>query len=289
MKVLPFLIPKSTTQSIHLQVDKQPYLYDYLHQHAEIQISLILKGEGQLIIGEYLGRFGPGDIYIIGSNIPHVFKNDPEYYQGNPALSAHAVSVYFTWKTFGDVFWNLPELRPIGDKQLMLSHGLKIKAVHQDQLQHMILNLWQEEGLHRLFKLMQLLETILDQSRFSYLTKPDEVMLSQSQGVRLNSIYQFTMANYPRQISLEEVAQIAFLSVTSFCRYFKKSTRKSYFEFLNEVRIGHACRLLLKQKDQPVYQIAYAVGFKNIANFNRQFKKIIGSTPSGYRKKIEGA
>lgn len=285
MKALPFLIPKSSNQSIHLQVDKQPYLYDYLHQHPEIQISLILEGEGQLIAGDYLGRFGPGNIYIIGSNIPHVFKNDTEYYQTDSKRFAHAHSVYFNWHTFGEEFWTLPELKALADKQILLDQCLQIDHQVNAQVPKMILDLWEVSGLDRLFKLFKLLETIIEMPHFTYLTKSSGKILNQLQGERLNNVYRFTMANYHRPISLDEVAQIAFLTVSSFCRYFKKSTRKSYFEFLNEIRIGHACRLLQKEEERPVYQIAYEVGYKNIANFNRQFKRIMGFTPSEYKTK----
>lgn len=283
MKPLPFLIPKFSHQSIHLQVDEQPYLYDYLHQHPEIQISLILKGEGQLIAGGYLSRFKAGDIYVIGSNVPHVFKNDPEYYQRNSGLFAHALSIYFNWDTFGAVFWNLPEMKQLYEKRLLLDRCLKVEAPFHSKVQEMILRMWEVVGPGRLFQLFQILEFLFSMTPLHYLTTPIEIKLNQQQGERLNKIYHFTMENYQRPIQLKEVADISYLTVPSFCRYFKKSTRKSYFEFLNEVRVGHACRLLIKDKDQPIYHIAYSVGFKNLANFNRQFKKIMGLRPSDYR------
>ena len=286
MKPLPFLIPKSTQQSIHLQEDRQPYLYDYLHQHREIQISLILKGEGQLIAGEYLGRFGPGDIYVIGSNVPHVFKNDQEYYRADSNKYAHMVSVYFIWDTFGTTFLNLPEMKPIFDHRLILDRGLKINGIAQQQLTDSIHQLWTLDGPDRLFQLFKLLQGIHNLKPYHFLTQGTTLQLSPSQGERLDVIYRFTIDHYQRSITLEEVAQQVFLSVTSFCRYFKKSTRKTYFEFLSEVRVGQACRLLQKEKEQPIYSIAYEVGFNNIANFNRQFKRIMGLTPTAYRESL---
>ena len=106
---------------------------------------------------------------------------------------------------------------------------------------------------------------------------------NESNIIRLNKVHEFTLSNYKREITLQEVAELSHLSVTSFCRYFKMMTRKTYSDFLNEIRISHACRLLIEDK-MTIEVICFECGFQNISNFFRHFKKITGMTPLVYKR-----
>src|SRR6478735_12660616 len=109
MKILPFKIPKTNQESFRLQEDDQPHFYDHLHQHPETQLTLILSSEGKVIAGDYIGTFKPGDVFLIGPNLPHVFRNDAKYYQASD-LNAHSITIFFEWQSFGDKFLSMPEL-----------------------------------------------------------------------------------------------------------------------------------------------------------------------------------
>ena len=107
----------------------------------------------------------------------------------------------------------------------------------------------------------------------------------QSENDRINAIYDYSIANFKRKISMEEMAAVANISPNSFCRYFKSRTRKTYTQFINEIRIGHACKLLLENKIN-VKQICYESGFHNFASFHKYFKSITGKSPLIYQKAL---
>src|SRR5689334_9804780 len=108
MRVVPFSISRSAQEAFRVQVDDMPFLYNHLHQHPELQVTLVLKSEGTLLAGDYVGHFAPGDVFIIVSGQPHVFRSDEKYFNGEGR--SLAVSVFFDDTTLGENFWQLPEL-----------------------------------------------------------------------------------------------------------------------------------------------------------------------------------
>ncbi len=284
MKVLPFKLPKTEDASFRVQVDHQPHFYDTFHQHPEIQITLIIESTGTVILGDYVGSFRPGDVFVIGANIPHVLKNDADYYNENSTLKAHAISVFFDQSTFGSEFLQLPETRELRNFLLLTKRGLKLKGSLKKVIGNMMRNIEFLHSLDKLIHLLKLINILVRSDKF--IPMASETMnfsVTDMEGKRLNDIYQFTMNEYDRPISLEEVAEIASMTPSAFCRYFKQRTRKTYIDFLTEVRIGHACKLLIS-KDTTVTEVCYKAGFNNLSNFNRKFKKLTGYTPTHYQK-----
>src|SRR5687768_13178933 len=124
MKILPFKIPKTSQESFRLQEDHETHFYDYLHQHPEVQLTLILSSEGKVIVGDFIGTFKPGDIFLIGANLPHVFRNDRKYYEDTTQKEAHSLTVFFEWQAFGEKFLSLPELSNLNDFAKLSERGL---------------------------------------------------------------------------------------------------------------------------------------------------------------------
>src|SRR5579863_4794802 len=124
MKVVAFNVPKVRKEAFRLQEDKGTHFYDQLHQHVEIQIMLILQGQGTLIAGDYVGRFGPSDLYVIGGEQPHVFRSDKIYYNSKGKLKVAAFSIYFNETYLGDSFWQLEEMKTIRKFSQKVSRGL---------------------------------------------------------------------------------------------------------------------------------------------------------------------
>ena len=153
MKVLPFKIPKPENATLVVQEDRVPKLYDKLHQHQEIQISLIKKGEGSFIIGDCVGEFKEGEIFIIGENLPHVFLNDP--LEG----PVHMISLFFMKSTYGDQFFNLPEFKGIQHVFESSSSGIRLEG-HQKKLTVLIESLTEKSKLQRFISFMEILDTI---------------------------------------------------------------------------------------------------------------------------------
>ncbi len=281
MKAVPFTVPHLTKEAFRYQVDHLPHFYDKLHQHSEVQIMLIIQGEGTLIAGDYVGRFGPGYVYLIGSGQPHVFRCDATYYQSDKP-KAHAVSVYFDEKYAGEEFWQLEEMKDIRHFLFNAGKGYKLVGPDRDEAEKILIGLNKQYGLEKFIRFLLLLKIFASSKNTIDLGfAGNRKTYSPTEEKRMNDILQYTFQNSHRKISLNEIAGIANLSSEAFCRYFKIRTRKTYTDFVNEVRISNACKLLISG-GLAIEQVAYEAGFNNMSNFNRTFKRITGKTPSHY-------
>jgi len=282
-KVVAFNVPQTAHEIVRVQVDEVPYFYDQLHQHPEIQVMLVESGEGTLVAGDYVGRFEPGEVYIIGGGQPHVFRCDPDYYSGK--LTAKSISLYFNERYFGKELWDSHDLGAVRELAESSSRGLQLTGEPISLAARKIAEIAQQEGLSRIIAFFQLLQHFSDQWKFLSKLSLQPGKLEETEEDRMNRILSFTFQESHRRIYLEEVAQLAHLSVEAFCRYFKLHTRKTYVNFLHEVRISQACQLLIRT-DFPVEQIGLRAGFTNISNFNRVFKRITGRTPLMFRRQV---
>jgi AraC-like DNA-binding protein len=282
MKVVPFNVPTTSREAFRFQVDDADHFYDQLHQHPELQIMLIIKSEGTLVAGDYIGRFEPNDLFIIGSEQPHVFRNDESYYQKKTKGKAKAISLYFHEKYVGELFWNLDEMKAVRDFIKSAGRGFKVTGKAKDELSNFIYQIKDEKGLSKLSSFIQILQLISETKELLPLSVTAHYDDNQiNEGKRMNDILHFTFQESHRKIYLHEVAEIAHLSIEAFCRYFKIRTRKTYTTFLNEVRVSNACRLLMN-KEVSIQDVCYQAGFSNISNFNRIFKRVTGKAPSNY-------
>ncbi|MBL7851902.1 MAG: helix-turn-helix domain-containing protein [Cyclobacteriaceae bacterium] len=283
-RVVAFNVPQTTPEIVRVQVDEVPYFYDQLHQHPEIQIMWIERGQGTLVAGDFVGRFQPGEVYVIGGGQPHVFRCDPEYYRGRQLV--RSISLYFSEKYFGQELWNAEDLRAVRELSEASRRGLMVPAEAATPHAACIGKIASTTGLARLVAFFELLHLLTITQELRKLSLAPGRLLENEEG-RMNKILGFTFRESRRRIYLEEVARLANLSVEAFCRYFKVHTRKTYVSFLNEVRVSHACRLLI-QGNLSVEQICYETGFNNVSNFNRIFKRVIGKTPLAYRAQAVG-
>ena len=279
-----FLIPKSTTRSIHLQHDRVPHFYDLLHCHGEVQLSLIARGRGMFTIAGQLGRFAEGEVYLLGSNVPHVFRNDQAWYEDQTQAPAEMYSVFFGKDGLLKSL-ELPEFQAIRDLLHIAQRGLKLKAGRAQAIQTGLPELWALSPAARVIRFLQMLDTLSGTGNWEPVSSQvSPVLPRQDDYERLNDLFNFLMENFTRPVKLEEVAAVVHLSPAAFCRFFKQRTRKTFVEYLNEIRVNHACRMLV-ESDMPVGEICYACGFNNLANFNRQFRRISGTTPLHWRRK----
>lgn len=284
MKSILFKIPKTGKQSFLLQEDHVPYFYDKLHQHPEAQLTLIYKGEGTLIAGDYIGNFYPDEIYLIGSNLPHVFKSEAHYYE-NDRLKVYSTSIFFDGHSFGRDFLTLPETSSMQAFIAGLNNCYKLEGELAMVMKSKMLEIFQLKEFDRVLTLLDMLNILLkspDLKRISNFVSLREYDVQE--GNRMNEVLSFTIRESHRNITIKEVAQIASMTPGAFCRYFKIRTRKTYMNFLNEIRVSAALKLLI-QKELPIANISASAGFSNLSNFNRFFKKMTGITPTAYRNK----
>jgi AraC-like DNA-binding protein len=276
MKVLPFKIPKSKQVSLIYQEDKGKILYDKLHQHEEIQLCAIIEGEGSLVVGDSINDYKSGDILIIGSNLPHVFKSDTSKFESTLMLS-----LFFTRTSFGEHFFELGDFTEVEKLFKISEAGAKVSE-NQDKILELFSSIKKASNLNRFIIFLKIISELLKAdiqplSKFIYQRK-----YSDNEGKRMSNIMEFTMNNFHKEIDLDTIANISNMTPNAFCRYFKQRTNKTYFQFLIEVRIENACRLL-KNQDILIAEVSEKSGFKNISNFNRKFKENKGVTPSKYR------
>lgn len=276
MKVLPFVIPKAASQVLTLQEDNQMRFYEHLHQHAEIQLSYILQGEGTLFTGQSVWPFTKGQLIAIGGNVPHVFKSDSN------SQKAHRISIFIDTQWLTDNVSQIEEFKELSTFLRLCEEGF----VYQDQTalcyRH-IKDAFEQKGISRFNTCLSLFK-FLGQATITSFNNPSSIVpYKRKDSKRMSAVIDFTLAHYQRSISLEDAAQKAALTTTAFCKYFKRITGKTYTQFLNEVRIESATRVLLTKPDRSIAQIAEEVGYSNISHFNRQFKKIKNTTPRAFR------
>ncbi|WP_299891220.1 AraC family transcriptional regulator [uncultured Lacinutrix sp.] len=279
MKVLPFKIPKHEQDAFVFQVDKEESFYDKLHQHEEIQLSYIMKGEGTLIVGDTINYYSKDDILIIGSNIPHVFKSDVK-----ASKRSHMVTVFFTKESFGSHFFDLEELKELQIFFKRSKHGFKVIS-KQKTIKKLFIQLKKATKLNRFLILLQLLKNTSAANYESLSSFIYDKKYTDNEGHKMRNVFEYTMTHFQKDINLEAIAEVANMTKNAFCKYFKKRTNKTYFRFLTELRIEHACKLIETNKDLSISEIAYKSGFKNISNFNRHFKNIKSINPSTFKNK----
>lgn len=286
MKPVSFKIPASNASSFRLEIDEGAHFYDRLHHHSELQISLIVKSEGSLFVGDSMSIFNTGDLIVIGANVPHLLRNEALYYALD-SPGAKAISIFFSEKSFGTAFFQLPELALVRQFMQAAQRSFRITGITKEKVSAKMEAMPSKNGFDRLLLLWEILRDLSESKDLTFLsTAPYLMGQNPAESRQINRVFQYCMDHYQEPIRLEEMAQLANLSVSSFCRYFKLRTRKTFVQFLNEVRVAAACKQL-DQTDYSISEICYQVGFNNVSNFNRQFKKMMQVTPTEYSLRME--
>ncbi|GAB3257281.1 AraC family transcriptional regulator [Larkinella harenae] len=284
MKVVEFTPPVPQEDCVLVEEDLLPHFYNYFHRHKQLQITLIIRGSGTLMVGNYSQSFKPNDIYIIGANQPHIFKSDPQHFTEPQAGNAHAIHVFFDLERIPKAFLDLPELDLISRFLTTIQYGLQLPDKHTHPVTGVIRKLKNKSSLERLLSLLKLFQFFSKEVKEwkSLHTGFASYPISESEGIRMNDIFQFTLDHYAENITLNRIADVANITPHAFCKYFKKHTRKTYNTFLNEIRINEACKRIINSNYDGISTIAYSTGFNSATNFNRVFRKTTGMSPRDY-------
>ncbi|RAV27621.1 AraC family transcriptional regulator [Sinomicrobium soli] len=277
MKVLPFKIPKPEQEALVYQEDCETVFYDQLHQHEEIQISYIVEGAGSLIVGDTINHYQAGDILVIGENIPHVFKSDI-----NAAPRSVMYTLFFAKNSFGREFFTIPDMAGTETFFKESEYGITVLSDRKKIVRHF--NKLKGQGkISRIGTLLKIIHLIIIADKQALSSFVYRKKYTDDEGKRMNAVFNHAMQHFNEVISLDTIARKANMSKNAFCRYFKKRTNKTFFQFLIEIRIEHACKLLYRNPEMPVAIVSEMCGFQNITNFNRKFKELKGVTPTQYR------
>ncbi len=285
-KVIPFKIPKSNKEFVRYQVDSAKYFYDKLHQHPQWQLTVIIEGKGHLFVGDYLGRFEPGDIYFFSANLPHVFRSDAEYYDLQSESKSLGLTLFFDFEAMGETFSELEEFSGLHHWVQRTKGCFKVIGELKFQIREIFIKMEAQLGLERMVSSLGILHLLQQSSQLVPLNKMiSSKDLKEIEGNRMGQVMAYILSNSQEKLTLQEVSAVANLSKEAFCRFFKERTGKTFTEFVSQIRIHQACQLL-QDTDYSISEIAFQCGFQNLSYFNRSFKKYQRETPKEFRRMV---
>ncbi|MEO8173055.1 MAG: helix-turn-helix transcriptional regulator [Sediminibacterium sp.] len=279
-------VSKEPRHSFSVRQDLVPYVNNRWHYHLEVELIHFKKGEGTQFIGDNIKHFKSGDVVLVGSSLPHYWRFDDGYFEENRKTGADVRVAHFCEDFWGNQFLQLPENLNLKVVLERAKRGLQVTGKTKQKVAEILEDLLHIDGTQRIMLLIEALQTIADCKHLATLSsigfKHDFV---EAENDRVNAIYDFSLKNFKRTIQLEEIASVANISPNSFCRYFKSRTRKTYSQFLIEIRVGHACKLLI-ENNLSIKQLCYESGFNNFTSFHKYFKIITGKSPLNYQKEF---
>lgn len=284
MKIVKTTIASYTNTSLSVFSREESFFQSPFHSHPEFELVYILESHGKRIIGNSVESFQPGDMVFLGDDIPHVWLNDEIFYKGINSLKAKAIVIYFSRDLFGNSFYELPEAQEVKKFFAQAIKGVSITGETNTLIAKKMNKLLKKKGFEVVMGLMEILSLLSRSKDLRYINDNSYVPVNEdNKNDRLAEVFKYVKSNYKEEISLDEISKIANLTPTSFCRMFKAKTKKPFVEYLNEIRVSNACKYLI-ETDLGISEIAYECGYKTASNFNKLFKKLIGTTPKEYRK-----
>lgn len=252
----------------------------FWHQHPEYEIIFIKKGTGKLHIGNHLGRYEEGEVMFLGPNLPHTGL-------GYGVTEDHEEIIIQLKKDFlGENFLNAPEFKEIVRLFDRAHLGITFNGAARKIVARKMQTMLNLSNFDRLMMLLTIFKTLSETTEYTILNAADSSFeFRHQEELRINNIYDYVEKNYQAPIKIEVVAEIANLTVPSFCRYFKKMTHMTFTDFVNEFRVNNACKLLME--DKSVSEICFESGFSNLSHFNKTFKVQKGVSPSQFKKEIK--
>lgn len=283
----PEFIDRSThlSRSINVDEHRYPHFLKVWHYHAEIELVSIASSSGTTFIGDSIKKFQAGDLILIGENVPHLWLNDRVYFERGAELEARALVVHFDRNFAGADFLQMPEMKSINDLLVRAGYGIEFMGSVKEEVNRRLQKMLFIDDFEKVIELINILKLLSVTDKYQSLCSPGFIhAFNKRENKRMDIVYKYIIENFKKEISLEELAGLTNMNKSSFCRYFRKIHNKTLTLYINEFRIGYACKLLLEEQFN-VSEICFESGFKNISNFNRQFKEITGMSPSDYKSK----
>lgn len=257
----------------------QPSFLAPIHFHAAYEIIYIGHGYGKLYSGSGVTNFTAGDVYLFGPGFEHCFYNDPAFLQSGEM--AHAIVIQFTRDFAGESFFETPELRQVRSLLDNSSYGCRLLTA--DSTKKLFFQ-FEHKPLPDFILLLRLLYELsgLKSTSIFRLASDLTSINNLKDYERMEPVLKYILENFTNEVKSAVAATIAHLNLAAFCRYFKRRTGKTFSQFVNDVRITHACKMLQDGKES-IAHICFECGYGNVSYFNRQFKLAKGMTPLAYR------
>jgi len=288
MKIIRTEIRPLINNCIYLDYREQHFLSSFsqssasFHQHPELQLTFILEGYGKRIIGNKINRFEPGDMVFIGSNVPHIWLSDAAFYDEESGLRSKVITVYIHPQIFQQMFDYVEEANGIKKMISEASRGISIYGETRKIIAEKLISLSQIDGFERVYGLLHILDLISKSSERNLIINNDEDVPKGVHSDRLIEILKFIKDNLAEEVTLEQLAQIACMTKQSFCRFFKERTNKTFSQYILELRMSNACKLLI-ELDRPISVVASMCGYSSNSHFSKIFREYVGQTPYEFR------
>jgi AraC-like DNA-binding protein len=266
----------------------RPHFSTEFHFHTECQMTFVVESSGHKVIGDCIENFETGELSFLGSDIPHVWYDDQEESEEafNKEDHARSVALFFNPTKLTPLLANFFDTKKLEQVLQISKRGMKFYGSSKEQLKKLLFKMAEEEGAAKLIILLSLLEILCSTNEYVLLASTGYVNTYQtSDNERVDKVFKYLFANFSNEIKLGDVAAIANMNKQAFCRFFKARTQKTLVEFVNEIRIAHAIKLM-SAEDVNIASIAYDCGYNSISNFNKFFKLVTNQTPSDFKKQI---
>lgn len=255
------------------------------HFHPEVELTCILSSSGRRWVGDHVANYEPGDLVLIGSKVPHYWIND---LPADPAVKAHSLVIQFRENCFGDGFWDLVELQPIGKLLQRARRGLQFQGGVRDRTIRAMRGMSDSSGAERMIALLGILNQLAGDDEAVPLSSPDFApVLDGTSASRIDVIHNYISNTYSGDFNHQELADRVGMKPSAMSQYFRRTLGTTLSAFLAEYRIGQACRRLIVT-DKSICEIAFECGFDGLSGFNSWFRRLRGMSPREFRRKHQG-
>jgi len=273
-------VPRRDWESFHCEVIEGPDYGTRWHFHPEYQLTLALRSSGHRVVGDNIAPLTDGDMVLLGSNLPHIWHQDA----GKGGVEA--VVIRFEENFLGRDFMNMPEAEGVKRLLRRAARGLEVRGQTRKEVAQRLRHLAEAGGLTRVVDLLAILDILACARDLRPLASAGyEPTLHATDQGRMERVCDFIHQHLTEDIDRGQLARLAHLSEGAFSRFFRSRTGKTVPEYINEVRIGRACRLIAEDQTH-ITDIALDCGYRNLANFNRRFREVVGRTPRDYRAQM---
>lgn len=280
------LIKRSISQNNSFNLESHSYknLLNVWHYHPKLELVLILESAGTRFIGDSIENFSPGEIVLIGKNLPHLWLHDKNNFEENSSHKARNHVIHFH-ENFTTGLAKIPEMACINDLFDRASRGIGFKKASNSHIIQTFNKMFELHGYDKVIALLKVLKYLSEQKEYSILSSAGYVnSFKERKNSKIVPVYEYIMNNFTERVCLDRAAALANMNPSAFSRYFKRIHKETFTRFVNEVKIGYACKLLIEQK-YNISEICYRSGFNNVSNFNRQFKSLKKMTPTEFIKR----
>lgn len=251
------------------------------HYHPELELVVILQSVGTRFVGDSIEKFEPGEVVLLGKNLPHMWLNDKQYFEKGSGLFAEALCIHFKEDFVGTPFLELSATKHISSLFRKAQRGIRFIDLDFAIVEEIVALMEGKSEFSKLIQMLNLLQKLAKHENIAFLASESYPVMKSK--VDLDRTHEFIFENFNKAIQLSDVAAIANMNPSAFSRYFKRIHRKTFSRYLIEIRVGYACKLLMENK-LNISHVGYESGFNNVSNFNKQFKSVMKMNPSEYIK-----